>query len=206
MDNIYMKYYRLSHRLMLLLYLNILWVLFSLLGLVFFGVVPATLAMFSVVREWVIKENEMKVLPKFWETYKNNFIKGNIFAIIIFVVGQLLLVFLQILQTNTSFFYLLASGIVLGMMVAYLLFLIYLFPIYVHFNLRFQAYLQWPLVMAISHPILSLALFLAVGILNVLLFLVSPLLVMLLSPSLTACIITSLVSKAFPIYERKLVN
>src|SRR5699024_6009992 len=35
-------------------YLNLLWILFSIIGLVFFGLFPVTAAMFAIVRKWVI--------------------------------------------------------------------------------------------------------------------------------------------------------
>src|SRR5699024_8438852 len=46
-------YYRFSVWTLRLAYVNFCWILFTLLGLVLFGFMPATAAMFSIVRKWI---------------------------------------------------------------------------------------------------------------------------------------------------------
>ncbi|WP_084028990.1 YesL family protein [Bacillus sp. J33] len=62
---------------MRLVYLNLLWIAFSLLGIVLFGFFPATAAMFSVVRKWIMGETDVRVFKEFWQTYRKEFWKAN---------------------------------------------------------------------------------------------------------------------------------
>ena len=50
---------------MRLAYLNVLWILFSLAGLVVFGLMPATAAMFTVAREWAKGNTDAPVFSVF---------------------------------------------------------------------------------------------------------------------------------------------
>lgn len=69
--------YRTSEWIMRLVYLNLLWIAFSLLGIVLFGFFPATAAMFSVVRKWIMGETDVRVFKEFWQTYRKEFWKSN---------------------------------------------------------------------------------------------------------------------------------
>lgn len=57
---------------MRLAYLNVLWILFSLAGLVVFGLMPATAAMFTVAREWAKGNTDAPVFSVFFGRLKRN--------------------------------------------------------------------------------------------------------------------------------------
>ncbi|WP_163536305.1 YesL family protein [Gracilibacillus sp. YIM 98692] len=60
-----------------LAYINALWILFTLAGLIVFGFFPATTAMYAVFRKRVMGDESIKVFRLFWSTYRREFIKGN---------------------------------------------------------------------------------------------------------------------------------
>src|SRR5699024_10685272 len=91
-----------------LAYVNFLWVTFIILGLGIFGLMPATTAMFGVVRKWEMKE-EIKVFPTFWKLYKQEFVKANVMGVILFLIGYLLVMEFQILRTQDSIIYYIVS-------------------------------------------------------------------------------------------------
>ena len=56
-----------------LVYLNFLWIGFSLLGLGILGIFPATSALFSVLRKYFIKNERVKLLLNFIISIKRIF-------------------------------------------------------------------------------------------------------------------------------------
>ncbi|MBO1911160.1 DUF624 domain-containing protein, partial [Microvirga sp. 3-52] len=55
-----------AHRMIELIYINILWILFTILGLGIFGIFPATVSMFTIVRKIIVKEEKFKIFNTFW--------------------------------------------------------------------------------------------------------------------------------------------
>ncbi|MCC3357890.1 YesL family protein [Bacillus sp. REN16] len=117
-------------------YLNLLWLGFSLVGLVVLGFFPATIAMFSVVRKWLMGETDIAVFSMFWSTYKAEFLRSNGLGLIIVVVGSLIVLDLVFIKNSGGNFvsaiqipiYLFAFAAVLTTM--------YVFPVFVHYELK----------------------------------------------------------------------
>lgn len=76
-------------------YINILWVLFTLLGLGVFGIAPATSSVIRLMREFR-EEQRYGNLSKFWNYYKESFFKTNIYSLIFIAVWGLLLLNVRI--------------------------------------------------------------------------------------------------------------
>src|SRR5690625_2733437 len=84
--------------LMRLAYLNVLWLAFSLLGLLIVGFAPATLAMFSVIRKWMMGEKEVAIFPLFWKSYREEFFRANIIFLILAAIGWIFYIDFQIFK------------------------------------------------------------------------------------------------------------
>ncbi len=194
-------YYQFSVWVTRLAYLNVLWILFSLLGFILFGLMPATAAMFAVVRKWNMGEKDIAILPLFWKTYKEAFIKTNGLGLILFVAGYLLTVEFQIISTQTSLVYLIGRFTILAIGLLYIMILLYFFPIFVHFELKTIHYLKWPFIIGIVHPILTLFLFACIGLLLYITFITVPALLFFFGASISAFIIMWGVSLTFSKYE-----
>jgi uncharacterized membrane protein YesL len=116
-------------------YVNLLWVSFSLLGLVLFGISPATIAMFAVIRKWLMGESDIPVFRTFWDTYKKEFIKGNGLGIVLALLVSIIFIDMRFMKVGTSLelthipLYLIIFTIVMTVM--------YIFPVYVHYNVKF---------------------------------------------------------------------
>lgn len=80
-------FYRISEWIMRFAYVNILWIAFTLIGLVFLGFFPATASLFAVVRKWIQGNNEVPIFSFFWTNYKSSFLKSNILGISIVIIG-----------------------------------------------------------------------------------------------------------------------
>src|SRR5690625_7993537 len=82
-----------------LFYLNLLWLMFSLLGLGLLGVFPATVSVYTLLRNVMVKCNKNKKLFKtFWMTYKKEFVKSNVLGYTFIVFGSILYIDLKILR------------------------------------------------------------------------------------------------------------
>ncbi|SFL67674.1 Uncharacterized membrane protein YesL [Gracilibacillus orientalis] len=144
LSGVWAGFYRISLWITRLAWLNILWIAFTLLGLIFFGIMPATIAMFAVVRKWVLKEYDIPVFETFFKEYKSNFIRANLFGLVIFIIGYVLSVFLKYtgLMNNSSLYPVLLGVFVLAAFL-YVMLVLYIAPVYVHYQLRFWQYVRY---------------------------------------------------------------
>lgn len=201
MDSVISKYYDFSVIFTKILYLNILWVLFTILGLGVFGIMPATIAMFSVTRKWALNETDIAIFPTFWEAYKTEFFKANGYGLFFLGTGYVLLVAYAILGTQTGLPYLISSYIILGLLLLLLIGLIYFFPIYTHFALKPLQHIKWPIQIGLSHPLLTFFLVVGTTILGYLGMRYLPALMIFLGASVFAYIISWGVAKIYPFYS-----
>src|SRR5690625_103963 len=88
-----------------LAYLNILWIFFSLLCLFIFGLAPATVAVYTVARRWVMGDTDIKVFPTFWNTYKSGFLNANLNMWPLILVGYILYIDFQYLAIFENILY-----------------------------------------------------------------------------------------------------
>lgn len=68
-----------------LVWLNILWIIFSILGAILFGLAPATLTVSDVLRE-MNNESDFISINQFWHQYRRNFKKANTILLPLFVL------------------------------------------------------------------------------------------------------------------------
>lgn len=194
-------YYRIAEWITRLAYVNILWILFSLLGLIAFGFSPATVALFAVVRKWIAGKFDVPIFKTFWKTFRKDFWKANFLGIILGLIGYIMFIEFNILRSQDSLVYYIVSFGVVGQFILYLIIIMYFFPIYVHFDLKIIDYLKWPFMLGIAHPILTI--FLAV-VTHVFLYVIVstvPVLIIFFGGSVMAFILTWGASKTFPNYE-----
>ncbi|SDB84267.1 Uncharacterized membrane protein YesL [Pelagirhabdus alkalitolerans] len=76
--------------------LNILWLVFLVVGLGIFGFMPATVALFRSVREWIKGETDLPLFRSFLIYYKTDFISSNL-------IGALFMILFYIIYVNASF-------------------------------------------------------------------------------------------------------
>lgn len=140
--------------------LNAMWFIGFILGGGVFGWAPSTVALLSVLRNKITKNEYYGVIRSFWMIYKKEFIKAN-------KLGILCMIFLIITTINKSNFdmqpemifrilsnmSLIARIIVFGV-------ILYIFPLYVHYNMDFKKYFIKSLSLLFAKPIVTLAIIL----------------------------------------------
>lgn len=201
MDGFVGGYYRFAIWATNLAYLNLLWVVFTILGLGLFGLFPATAAMFAIIRKW-LRQEEVPVFSTFWKYFRKEFVQSNLLGLIFLIIGYVLFVEFQILWGSNQMVYFIASFGVVALVIIYAIVSLYFFPIYVHFNLTNKELFKWPFIIGIMHPILTIFLFVAIGLLHYVTFMTIPALLFFFGGSVTAYIMMWGVAKTFPKYEK----
>ncbi|KGM45361.1 YesL family protein [Neobacillus niacini] len=178
-------------------YVNILWIGFSLLGLVFFGISPATVAMFTIIRKWIMGESDIPVFKTFWHTYKKEFLRGNGVGIVIALLAYIIFIDLNYIKLDTMIqipLYLIIFAIIMT--------LLYIFPVYVHYNVTFLQLFKNSFFIMMVNPVSSIMMLIGfVALFFVMRFL--PALSIFFGGSLSAGIIMSSCYLAFQKIEKK---
>lgn len=146
-------YMRFGDWVLKLLILNILWVMFTLVGLIIFGFFPATVALFAVMRKLVMQRDDVPIFKLFWNTYKLEFVKSNLLGAIILPIGAILFVDLYILrQLDPSMWNQLLIIIAFVLIVVYMAFSTYMFPVFVHYDSNLKGYIKYSIILVIGRP------------------------------------------------------
>ncbi len=145
------------------MYLHLLWVLFTVLGLVVFGFMPATTAMFSVIRKWVEEDLDIPIFQNFYKTYKTHFLKSNIIGVIIIGIG--LFLYFDIKISKQAIQSMPLHSILLLLSFFYFIMLLYLFPVFVRYNLKSVLYFKQSFFLALARPLETIAMIISLVIL-----------------------------------------
>ncbi|MGD6844974.1 YesL family protein [Bacillus infantis] len=133
-------------------YMNLLWILFTLSGGILFGFFPSTLAMFAITRDWLRGKTGTPLFPSFLSYYKKDFWKGNRLGFIIIITGSL--AGFNLWFTQAGFEVLTWAYVpLLAFMMIFLLFLLYLFPVFVHFDLNVRQLIKQALLIMLVNPL-----------------------------------------------------
>lgn len=183
-------------------YINILWIGFSLAGLIVLGFFPATIAMFTIIRKWLKGESDIPIFRTFWTTWKSEFFRSNGFGLLVdAVVGLIVFNLVFVERSGNGFISAIQIPIYLFMF-ASIMTILYLFPVYVHFELKWFQMVKNSFLMMLISPIENIVMI--AGVVAVL-FVVKliPALGFFFGGSLTAAIIMSVAYLVFGKMDRK---
>lgn len=196
MAGLYSRVYHWSNIVAKLMYVNALWVGCTMLGLGIFGFFPATVAMFSVVRKWIMGEKDSPIVETFWGYYKSDFKQANILGYLLVVIGLFLYIDLKFFQAEINPGYGVISLVFLSLLFWFCVILLYIFPLYVHYDFPIFHYIKHAIILSLARPLQTMAML--VGVIVVyLLFQYIPGLVFFLGGSLLAYILMFLASFSF---------
>jgi uncharacterized membrane protein YesL len=142
-------------------YMNILWVLFTLLGGVVFGIIPSTVAMFAIARKTAMGEEDIPVFKTYWGTYRSEFLRSNLLGLILTVMGLVWYFDLHFFRQFEGSIYTLMNFAMMMLGMVFFILLIYVFPVYVHYDLKLYQYLTYALKIGFLRP--SSVVFMFVG-------------------------------------------
>lgn len=156
------KFYAITEYVMQLAYINLLWILFTLLGFGIFGLFPSTAALFAVTNEWVTEQKNTKVFSSFWRHYRIYFTRANMLGYVMIVIGVFLWLDLRLCTYYGGIFFELLGFAILGIALLYIISFIYLFPVCIRFQTSPFMTLKYALYSAVTHPIESLMMMLCI--------------------------------------------
>ncbi|MUK87716.1 DUF624 domain-containing protein [Ornithinibacillus sp. L9] len=136
-------------------YVNLLWVAFTLVGGILLGFYPSTLAMFAIVRDWLRGKYDFPIFTTFWSYFKSEFIKGNKLGIFITMLFILIGLDLFYIQVNLNHLLSWTSIPLFAFIVIFLLFLFYIFPAFVHYDLNVFQLIKNAFLIMLINPIHS---------------------------------------------------
>lgn len=134
--------YKLSDWIMRLAFLNILWIFFTLIGLVIIGFFPATIAMFTIVRHWIRGDTDIPILKTFWNTYKKNFLKANTLGVITTIVGYVIYLDLLFFRDMGGPFGGVMLFLSITILILYLMISFFLLPVFAHYDVKTVEYFK----------------------------------------------------------------
>lgn len=156
---------------MRLVFLNLLWLFFSLAGLLIAGTAPATAAAFGVMRNWITDE-EPVVGPVrlYWRYFKKTFVQANVLWIFIIAAGALIYGnFYFVFRTDTVMTpILLGSGIFVAVM--YMILIFFAFPVMAFSGTTAVQSVKYAFIVALSSPLMTFSVFVSFFVIHYLLY------------------------------------
>jgi len=199
--NTYGGFYKAFDWIYRIAFLNVLWLLFSVVGLIIFGFFPATVAMFSIVRRSILKEN-VPIFHTFWTVYKREFIKSNLLGLILSIIAYIFYVDLIFLKSTSGLIQLLYAPM-LVMSFIYILMLLYVFPVYVQYDIKVLQVIKNSFLIMVLYPFFTIIMII-VGLITTYFMFQIPSSLIFFSGSLMAFIIMGCANLAFRKNEQKL--
>lgn len=133
-----------------LVVLNVAWIFYSVLGLFVAGVFPATAAMLSVARKWILGEHDIKIFQTFKNAYRQEFATANILGWILTITGVILYVNFQLMKNSVSVFSVVTPFAFYLMVFFYMILLIWAFPMLVHYKATWRQHLKNAIIVGLS--------------------------------------------------------
>ncbi len=144
-----------------LAYINLLWLLFMGLGIFIFGVAPSTAAMFSTIRKWLQGESNFPIFTFFLETYKKEFKNANLLGVVLFGIMISLYLAWRVISSVQGFLSPILTGCLVGAVFLLLIVMLYVFPVFVHYEYKTLQYIKTAFLISISYPLYTIAMLLA---------------------------------------------
>ncbi|PWU70151.1 YesL family protein [Gracilibacillus dipsosauri] len=136
-----------------LVYLNLLWFLFTIFGLIVFGIVPATLAVCKVQQHLLTEKHVPSIWRLFWRSYRSHFVKVNQLAIVLGLIGFVIYFDMQFFMNQDSLFgYIISVGMYI-MSVWFMITLLYIIPTYLRYQLSLFGYMKYAFIVGMLNPI-----------------------------------------------------
>lgn len=145
-----------------LAYMNLLWLVFIAMGLVFFGFAPSTVAMFTIIRKWLQGERELPLFSTFMEIFKREFWTSNRLGLVLMASIFIIWFEWQLIRAVQGTLYPILVGCFIGLTLLFMVVLIYIFPVFVHYENKTIHYVKVAFLLGISYPLYSFVMLLAV--------------------------------------------
>jgi uncharacterized membrane protein YesL len=167
------------------LYLQVIWVFASLLGLIAGGLFPATISMFAIVRKWIREDADFPIWHTFMTVYKSTFVKSNLLGYFLSLFAFSIYYYYTLTAEVSGLYSLIIITLLLLTSLLFLMTILFVIPVYVHFDVGMMRVVYYALATAFTYPFHFLLM-----ALTVLIFIFTAMLL----PAVVLCIGISLLS------------
>jgi len=133
-------------------YINLLWIFFTIIGGVLLGFFPATTAMFAIIRDWLQGNNDDPLFTGFWQYYKKDFWKSNRLGAFIVLIVAFITIDIFFISTNLNEVLTWTYIPLFAFMFLFILFLFYIFPAFVNYDLKVIQLIRNSFLIMLVHP------------------------------------------------------
>lgn len=133
-----------------LVILNVLWILFSALGLLAAGIFPSTAAVLAVARKWVMGEHEVKIWKTFTHVYRREFLAANSMGWILATIGAILYFNYQLMSSNTSEVVFVVPFAFYFIVFFYSILVIWSFPLLAHYKATWRQHFKNAIIIGLT--------------------------------------------------------
>lgn len=134
-----------------LAYLNVLWVVFTILGLGLLGIFPATAATFSLVRLW-LQNRSAPILRRFWSEYKHNFSKSNRLGWSVVPFFAIVIILLRWSLMSDGSLSIIVTLLTTVCIIIISFYSLYLFPVFTHYDVEIKDIYKYTFYISVSYP------------------------------------------------------
>lgn len=139
-------------------YLNLLWLLFVLIGCLFLGVAPATVALCAIHKKWLEETFIQSLFIEFWQQFKKHFLKANLLFYLLILMGSIIYFDLYFFIHQESLVFSVLSVIIFVLSIWFMITFVYVFPVYVSFELKWLTTIKYALIIAFLNPVRTILL------------------------------------------------
>ncbi|MGE6256613.1 YesL family protein [Heyndrickxia sporothermodurans] len=139
-----------------LVWVNLVWLFFIIVGLGIFGIMPATIALYTVTRRWANRDFDVSVWQTFKKVFKQEFIQANLVGSVFFIIGLFLFIDLRIANAMQGTFSVILYFFIFFLLLLLLNAFLHLFPIYVHFHYSIKNYIKQSFIISLISPVSSM--------------------------------------------------
>lgn len=157
-DGIKGKLYRMSEYVMAIAYLNILWILFTLVGGVILGIHPATAAMFKSLKEWRDDEADSVSFTNFKNDFKAQFKHANILGVFLNILIFMVAFNGMLVYTNREIIHPALMVVYIVSVVLATVILLFAYPVHVYYKNDTKTTFVYSLIVGMSHPFTTIVL------------------------------------------------
>lgn len=147
-----------------LAYLNLLWLLTTALGIIVFGLFPASVAMMATLRRTILDGIHTPVLKTYVQALKATFTYSFLYGLIFNAIVVIIYFNLIMIETYHPFNTLLFQVPVFTFVVFSILSSLFFIPVYLHYNLPFFKVFKHAFLIMMIHPKQTLMLVISIAL------------------------------------------
>lgn len=152
------RIYHLAVTLLKYVYLNLVALLFTFAGIIIFGLFPALVATFHIIREWQIGNEHVPIWKTFIKIYKKAFVKSNLAGWGLGIVTIILFINLNIAEVISHPFIRMTYYPILTVLILFSATCLLIIPMYLHYQMKFRHIIKNAFLFLFIKPLYSLLL------------------------------------------------